>query len=106
MVHVGSQINIYKRIFVLFLPHFLNSQIWLNQLYHHLSYITKLKRKTKNKNKRHCQTNILKKKLGGGEKLELKCSEFTSIGSSLSYVLQELVKFASYKIMMNGKYIV
>jgi hypothetical protein len=33
--------------------------------HHHLSYITKLK------TKRHCQTNILKKNLVGGEKLEL-----------------------------------
>jgi hypothetical protein len=62
-------------MFILFLPHFLNSQIWLNQLMdespppqlHHKIEKKKKKEKQKTLSNKHTQKN-----LGGGEKLELK----------------------------------
>ncbi len=68
------------------------------QLHHK---IEKEKKKQKQKALSNKQTHS--KKLGWRRETWAKCFEFTSIGSSQSYVLQELVKFA---IMMNGKYIV
>jgi hypothetical protein len=48
VVQVGCKKNVRMILFYFFLPYFDNSQIWLSQLMddHHLSYITKLKRKT------------------------------------------------------------
>jgi hypothetical protein len=61
-------------MFILFFPHFLNSQIWLNQLtdespppqLHHKIEKKKKKQKQKTLSNKHTQKN-----LGGGEKLEL-----------------------------------